>query len=447
MASISKISIPDKNELKAFTEKVIASNQHFRLELTAKLPRKKTEPVPVPERIGEPSVIKHVLYIIKENRTYDQVLGDMKQGDGDSTLTVFGKTVTPNMHQLSSQYLLLDNYYASGKCSAEGHQWTDASIVTDYVEKSVRAWIRSYPHVQYDALVYAPTGFIWDNALAHGKKVRIYGEACLCDFGGKNWSTIYKGFLNHEKLNFTNKTTIKPVEAILSQNFPSSDNHLVTDVQRAEAFTSELKEFEQQQGDQLPELMVMALSNDHTTGTRPGMPTPRAMVADNDLALAQIVEALSKSKFWNNTAIFVTEDDSQDGWDHVSAYRTVGTIICPYTKTASVVHTNYNQVSMVRTIEQILGLPPMNIMDATAMPMFDCFSAKADATPYSSLKNNIPLDELSPALGGLKGTALRYARKSMEPQYDGIDDADDDEFNQILWFAAKGKTPYPRIKK
>ena len=447
MASISKIRIPDKNELKAFTEKVIASNQHFRLELTAKLPRKKAEPVPVPERIGEPSTIKHVLYIIKENRTYDQVLGDMKQGDGDSTLTVYGKNVTPNMHQLSSQYILLDNYYASGKCSAEGHQWTDASIVTDYVEKSVRAWIRSYPHVQYDALVYAPTGFIWDNALAHGKKVCIYGEACLCDFGGQTWSAIYKGFLNHEKLTFTNKTTIKPVEAILSQNFPSSDNHLVTDVQRAEAFVRELKEYEQQPGDQLPELMVMALSNDHTTGTRPGMPTPRAMVADNDLALAQMVEAISKSKFWSNTAIFVTEDDSQDGWDHVSAYRTVGTIISPYTKTASVVHTNYNQVSMVRTIEQILGLPPMNIMDATAMPMFDCFTEKADATPYSSLKNNIPLDELNPGLGALKGTALRYAKKSMEPQFDGTDDADEDEFNQILWFAAKGKTPYPHIKK
>ena len=447
MASISIIPLPDTRELKAYTARVITSNQQFRLDLTAKLPRKKVGPVPVPERVGEPSVFKHVLYIIKENRTYDQVLGDMKKGDGDSTLTVYGRKVTPNAHQLSSQYVLLDNYYASGKCSAEGHQWTDASIVTDYIEKSVKAWIRSYPHVQYDALVYAPTGFIWDNALAHGKKVRIYGEACKCDFGTKQtWSSIYQGFLKHEKLEFKNRTTIQPVEAILSQNYPSSDNHIVTDVQRADAFAKELQAYEQQEGDQLPELMVLALSNDHTSGTRPGIPTPRAMVADNDLALAQIVEALSKSRFWKNTAIFVTEDDSQNGWDHVSAYRTVGMIISPYSRTASLIHTNYNQVSMVRTIEQILGIPPMNIMDATAMPMFDCFSSQADFTPYKALKNEIPLDEMNPDLHTLKGAALHYAKKSMEPQFDGIDDGDEELFNKILWFAAKGKVPYPRFK-
>ncbi len=448
LASVSVIQIPDNKELKAYTERVVASNMLFRIDLTAKLPREKVEAVPVPERVGEPSIFKHVLYVIKENRTYDQVLGDMKKGDGDPGLAVYDRKVTPNTHQLSDQYLLFDNFYASGKCSAEGHQWTDAAIVTDYVEKSVRAWIRSYPHVQYDALVYSPTGFIWDNALAHGKKVRIYGEACECEFATKqSWSSIYKGFLNNEKLEFKNITTIKPVEAILSQSFPSSDNHLVTDVQRADIFIKELQEYEKQDGDQLPELMVMALSNDHTAGTRPGLPTPRAMVADNDLALAQIVEAISKSKFWKNTAIFVTEDDSQDGWDHVSAYRTVGMIISPYTKTARVVHTNYNQVSMVRTIEQILGLPPMNVMDATAMPMFDCFSSEADLTPYQPLKNEIPLDEMNPELRSLNGKALHYAKRSMEPQFDGIDDGNEDLFNRILWFAAKGNARYPRIRE
>lgn len=446
-ASISLIQVPGDKELKAYTKRVIATNQHFRLDLTAKLPRKNVAPVPVPERIGEPSVIKHVLYVIKENRTYDQVLGDMKKGDGDSTLAVYGRKITPNTHQLSNQFVLLDNYYASGKCSAEGHQWTDAAIVTDYIEKAVRAWFRSYPHVQYDALVYSPTGFIWDNALAHNKKVRIYGEACSCTFKpDQTWSSIYRDFLNNKGVEFKNTTTVKPVEAILCPSFPSSDNHLVSDVQRADAFIKELEAYEKQEGDQLPELMVMALSNDHTVGTRPGFPTPRAMVADNDLALAQIVEAVSKSKFWKNTAIFVTEDDSQDGWDHVSAYRTVGMIISPYTQSAKLVHTNYNQVSMVRTIEQILGIPPMNIMDATAMPMFDCFSSQPNLSTYQALKNEIPLDELNPNLNALSGKALHYAKRSMEPQFDGIDDGNEDLFNRILWFAAKGKTPYPRRK-
>ena len=401
--------------------------------------------MPVPERIGEPSVFKHVLYIIKENRTYDQVLGDMKKGDGDSTLAIFGEKVTPNTHDLCDKFLLLDNFYASGKCSAEGHQWTDASIVTDYIEKDVRAWFRSYPHVQEDALVYAPTGFLWNNALKYGKKVRIYGEASVPEYSSQHtWTSIYKGFLNNEKFEFKNKTTIKPVEKILSETYPSYDDHKIPDVLRAETFIRELNAYEQMDGDQLHELMVMALPNDHTGGTRPGLQTPQAMIADNDLALGRIVEAITKSRFWKNTVIFVTEDDSQAGWDHVSAYRTVGMVISPYSKTGALVHTNYNQPSMVRTIEQILGVPPMNIMDATAIPMFDCFNLTADLTPYKCLENQVPLDEMNPQLSGLKGSALYYAQKSMEPQFDHIDAGDDDLFNRILWFAVKGKEKYPK---
>jgi arylsulfatase A-like enzyme len=273
----------------------------------------------------------------------------------------------------------------------------------------------------------------------------IYGEASVPEYDDKHtWTSIYNTFLNHEKFEFTNKTTIKPVEAILSQTYPSYDDHRIPDALRAEAFIQELKAYEQMEGDQLPELMVMALPNDHTGGTRPGLPTPRAMVADNDLALGKIIEALSKSKFWGNTVIFVTEDDSQSGWDHVSAYRTVGMVISPYSRTGEVMHTNYNQPSIVRTIEQILGIPPMNIMDATASPMFDCFTNKADLTPFQSVKNQIPLNEMNPPLSALKGAALHYAEKSMEPQFDGIDSGDDDLFNRILWFAMKGKEKYPK---
>ena len=445
MASVSVIQLPTENQLKKYTQKVEADNTLFRLALLKRLPRKQAIPVPVPERIGEPSVFKHVLYIIKENRTYDQVLGDMKKGNGDSTLTIFGKRVTPNAHKLCDQYVLMDNFYASGKCSAEGHQWTDASIVTDYVEKNVRAWFRSYPHVQEDALVYAPTGFIWDNALKHGKNVRIYGEASVPEYDSQQtWTSIYTDFVNGKKFDFRNKTTIKTVEGILSKNYPSYDNHQIPDVLRAKTFIEELNGYEKMDGDQLPELIVMALPNDHTGGTRPGLPTPRAMVADNDVALGQIVEAMSKSKFWNNTVIFVTEDDSQDGWDHVSAYRTVGMVISPYSRTGTVMPTNYNQTSVVRTIEQILGLPPMNIMDATAKPMFDCFAQKADLTPYQALNNQIPLDEMNPPLSALKGSDLHFAQKSMEPQFDGIDSGDDELFNRILWYAMKGKTKYPK---
>jgi len=444
MASVSVIRVPQQQQLKAYTTIVEKSNQLFRLALTAKLPRKNTEPVPVPVRIGEPSVFKHVVYIIKENRTYDQLLGDVRNGDGDSTLCIFGKTITPNTHKLCNEFLLMDNYYASGKCSAEGHQWTDMGIVTDYIEKNVRAWFRSYPHVQEDALVYAPTGFIWGNALNHGKSVRIYGEACVPEYDKSyTWTSIYEGFKKGEIFKFKNNTTIKPIEKILSPNYPGFDNHLIPDVLRAKTFIDELNNYEKTDGDQWPELIVIALPNDHTGGTRPGIPTPRAMVANNDLALGQIVEAISKSRFWKNTAIFITEDDSQSGWDHVSAYRTVSTVISPYSREKGAVHTNYNQTSMVRTIEQILGVPPMNISDATAVPMFDCFSLTPDFTSFNSVPNEIPLDEMNKNLADLKGTALHYARKSLEPQFDHIDAGDDDLFNRIIWFAMKGKLPFP----
>jgi len=444
MASFSIINIPNEKELAKFTQRVEETNQLFRLALTEKLPRENVDPVPVPLRIGEPSVFKHVVYIIKENRTYDQILGDHPAGDGDPSLCIFGKEVTPNTHKLCDDFLLMDNFYVSGKSSAEGHQWTDMAIVTDYVEKNVRAWFRSYPHVQEDALVYAPTGFIWDNARNHGKSVRIYGEACVPEMdNSETWESIYKRFKNGEKTEFKNTSTINTVPEILSQTYPGYGTHKFTDLIRAEAFIEELNAFEKMEGDQLPELMILALPNDHTSGTRPGFPTPRAMVADNDLALGKIIEALSKSRFWNNTVVFITEDDSQAGWDHVSAYRTVGLIASPYTKLKKTNSTNYNQVSMVRTMEQILGLPPMNIMDATAMPMFDCFTKNADMEPFVSVPNQIPLDEMNKELSQISGKELHYAKKSMLPQFDKIDSGHDDLFNRIIWFAANGKKPYP----
>jgi YVTN family beta-propeller protein len=444
LASISVIRVPGPRMLKAYTDTVIAVNDLARATVALQKPREGVQPKPVPERIGEPSLFKHVVYIIKENRTYDQILGDMKQGDGDPGLCIYGAEITPNTHKLSEEFMLLDNFHVSGKCSAEGHQWTDASIVTDYIEKNMRAWFRSYAHVQTDALVYAPTGFIWDNAVRNGKSARIYGEASVPVLD-KNlkWIDVYKKYINGEKVEFTNYTTIEPVKKILSQSYPSYGNHEFSDMMRADALIKELNEFEAAPGDQLPELMVVALPNDHTAGMRPGTPTPRAMVADNDASLGRIVEAFTKSRFWENTVIFVVEDDSQGGWDHVSAYRTVSLVISPYSRLRSVNHTYYNQPSMIRTIEQILGLQPMNIMDAIANPMTDCFIARKDLTPYKALPSNIPIDEMTAPLSSLSGKALHFAKKSMLPEFDGVDSGNDDLLNRILWFAAKGNTAYP----
>jgi hypothetical protein len=445
MASVSRIPVPGKKQLANYSERVLRSSLLYRMTLSLEEPRKDIPPVPVPARIGEPSVFKHVVYIIKENRTYDQILGDMPEGNGEASLCVFGEEITPNTHKLARQFTLLDNYYVSGKSSAEGHQWTDASIVTDNIEKNVRGWFRSYPHVQTDALVYSPNGFIWDNALRHGKSVRIYGEACIPEFSDSlTWSSIYSDFQNDKPFVFTNKTTIKPVEELLSTGYPGYDHHMVPDILRARAFIEELESYEAMEGDQWPALSIIALPNDHTAGTRPGFPAPRAMVADNDLALGQIVEAISKSRFWENTVIFVTEDDSQAGWDHVSAYRTVGLVISPYSQAQTLENTQYNQTSMVRTIEQILGLSPMNIIDATAMPMFDCFVPEPNNSAYEVLPNNIPLDEMNPELETLSGKALYYARKSMNPEFTHVDRGNDQLLNRIIWFATRGHERYPK---
>jgi YVTN family beta-propeller protein len=444
LASVSVFPAPDSLQLAAYTRQVKKNNRLARLALLDLLPRKGVKPVPVPQRIGEPSVFKHVIYIIKENRTYDQVLGDVKKGNGDPALCTFGEKITPNTHKLVNDFVLLDNYKASGKCSAEGHLWTDASIVTDYIEKNVRAWFRSYTHVLYDAMAYPKTGFLWDDALDHGKTVRIYGETAIPYWkSGKTWLGVYRDFQAGKPFHFKNKTTIARVRGILSPTYPGYDSHNVPDVLRAKAFIHELKAYEKMKGDQFPDLCIMALPNDHTGGTSPKHPTPRAMVADNDVSLGQIIEAVSKSKFWRNTVIFITEDDSQHGWDHVSAYRTVAMVVSPYTRTGKVISTDYNQTSMIRTIEQILGLPPMNIMDASANPMFDVFSSKPDYTPYRGLKNKIPLDEMNPPLSALKGRQRAYAVASMKMAQLGIDAGSDDLLNRIIWSSVKSKTPYP----
>ncbi|MBW4889484.1 phosphoesterase [Mucilaginibacter sp. HMF5004] len=428
----------------AYTKRVKDLNLIFRSDIARRMPRKDIAPQPVPARIGEPSVFKHVIYIVKENRTYDQVLGDMKEGNGSKDLCIYGDSVTPNQHKLAKDYLLLDNYYASGKSSAEGHQWTDQAMANDYVEKNVRAWFRSYPHTQTDAMVYGKQGFIWNNAMDHGKTVRIYGETATPNFDEKlSWTDIYRLYSDGKPFKFSNYTTISRVRPVLSPTYPGYDSHVINDQIRADAFIKELKEYEGKPGDTWPEFMELALPADHTGGLNPKLPTPRAMIADNDLALGRIVEAITHSRFYDSTVIFVTEDDSQDGWDHVSAYRTMGFVISKYSRLQRKVHTNYNQTCMVRTIEQILGIPPMNVIDATALPMYDCFTKVPDAYTYTHLPNIVPLNEMNKKLSALKGKELYYATVALRPEFKHIDGGSDDLMNRMLWYAAKGKKLYP----
>jgi len=445
LASVSIIPIPTTQKLRSFSLLAYEQNLIKRMETTELPKRSNVSPKPMPERIGEPSVFKHVVYIIKENKTYDQVFGDMKKGRGDSTLCVFGRNITPNMHAIADKYGWMDNYYASGKSSAEGHQWTDAGIVSDYVEKNVRAWLRSYPHRQEDALVYNKTGFIWNHAANYGKTVRIYGEACKTIYDEQlKWKDFYNFYINKKTPNWYNTTTIKPIKKWISPTFPDCDNMVFNDQLRADVFIKEWEEFEQK--NTLPQLMILSLPNDHTAGTSPGWPTPNAMVADNDLAVGRIIEKITTSRFWDSTVVFITQDDSQSGWDHISAYRTIGLVLSPYSN-KQVVTTHYNQTSMLRSIEQILGIPPMHIIDATAEPMFDCFTTTKNIESYKHLPSNVQLDEMNKPLTALKGIEKKYALESLEELFNEVDGGKDDGMNRIIWHYAKGNKPYPFIKK
>jgi len=453
--SLSLIKVPTANELKAYTQRALVNLRYPLLAQAALPPRPGRAPQPVPERVGEPSVFRHVVYFIKENRTYDQVLGDMAAGNGEASLCAFGEKITPNQHKLASEFVLLDNTYCSGILSADGHQWADSAFATDYMEKSFAGFPRSYPDGMedddVDALVYSPAGFLWDNALSHGKTFRDYGEFAITrkawkDRAGKGGLT----FLDHYR-EFRDGTSnirlysdpgIESLRSSLATNTIGWDLD-VPDVFRAAQFLKELKGFEEK--GEFPNLVIICLPNDHTSGTKAGSPTPAAQVADNDLALGQMIEALSHSRFWPETCVFSIEDDPQAGWDHVSGYRTTAYLASPYTRRHQVVSTQYNQTSLLRTMELILGLPPMNQMDATATPLYDCFTNTADLTPFDSLKSNIPLDQMNPDPKKVANALLRReAYASARLPLNKPDQCPEDQLNRILWHAMKGpSTPYP----
>jgi len=452
--TLSLLPVPGKRQLSKLSAIVWKNFRRERLAV-AKLPPRADQPArPVPERIGEPSVFKHVVYIIKENRTYDQVLGDEPRGNGDPSLCIFGGRITPNQHKLARDFVLLDNTYCAGILSADGHQWSTTAFATDYMEKSFAGFPRSYPdgmgEDEADALAYSPKGFIWDNVLKHGKTLRNYGEfaAPLVRWadgrkGSPSFLPCYRTWKGETKeVTFASYPMIESIRPYQPTNYVGWDMS-VPDQYRADFFIRELREFEKSGA--FPNLSIICLPNDHTSGTKRGEPTPAACVADNDLALGRIIEAISHSRFWSNTVIFAIEDDPQAGWDHVSGYRTTAYVASPYTKRGEVVKTQYNTTSILRTIEQILGLPPMNQFDATATPMFDCFTDKPDFTPFNAVPNNVPLDQMNPDPKAINDPLLRKnAYVSERLNFRQIDAAPEDVLNHILWHAMKGSTaPYP----
>lgn len=440
--TVNRIELPTGEQLKRYTAQVRRDGRVPEILRAWEKRQSGRKPAPVPARLGEPSVFEHLVYVIKENRTYDQVFGDLPQGNGDPDLCIFGREITPNHHALAEQFVLLDNFYCNGVLSADGHSWATEGNVTDHLEKAFGGFTRSYTFGD-DPITYSSTGFLWDNVLAHGLSFRNFGEMDYAEPVPANatFPQIYRDFLQKTgKIRFTQNIGIERLRRYSHREYPGW-NMRIPDVLRAEVFLKELRGAEKTGS--WPNLSIVFLPQDHTSGTTPGEPTPRAHVADNDLALGRIIEGVSRSRFWPKTCVFVIEDDPQDGFDHVDGHRSLCLVASPYTRRGAVVSRFYNQTSVLHTMQRMLGLPPMNQMDAMAPLMGECFTDRPDFRPYTALPARVPLDELNPPRSGLRGEALRWANASRRQRWDKFDMADEDTLNRVLWFAMKGERPYP----
>jgi DNA-binding beta-propeller fold protein YncE len=419
--TLSIIPMPKPDQMATYTKQAYAcSPLRDRNEVRAD----KVEPNnPIPRQVGDPSPIKYVIYVIKENRTYDQVLGDLGKGNGEPELCLFPEPVTPNHHKLAREFVLIDNLYVDGEVSADGHEWSMGAYATDFVEKiwplSYRGGkVYGYPaEGNYDQAARPSGGYLWNKCIEARVSYRAYGE-----------------WVNNGKMRpdgtFEDGTPAAPeLAGLFDPQFRGYDLDY-PDVKRAERFISELKRFEAQ--GVMPRLQVVRLPNDHTAGSRAGKPTVTAMVADNDLALGLLVEAVSHSKFWKETAIFVIEDDTQNGPDHVDAHRSPAFVISPYAKRKAIDSTLYSTSSMLRTMELILGLKPMSQFDAAARPMYNCFTSQPDFTPYKHEVPKVDLNERNPP--GMFGAA--WLEKQNLAKEDAVDDI---LFSEIIWKAVRGR--------
>ena len=409
---VSIIDVPDARQLATYTKQAMANvpspTENVDSALAARI-----------QRNVFPK-IKHVVYIIRENRTYDQVFGDLGRGNSDPKLVMFGEKTTPNAHTLARRYVTLDNFYADGEVSQDGHQWDDAAYATDFTQK---AWVNSYskrgqPEAD-ERLVASPAGYLWDNCEKHGLTYRTYGEAA--------------SFVSSPE----SEPEVRASPALrdhASLEWLKLKSHGARDTEKAAVFIKELRDAEAT-GD-WPNFMVMGLGEDHTQGLRPGAFTPTAAVASNDQAVGQIVEAVSRSRFWKETAIFILEDDAQNGPDHVDAHRTVGLVISPWVKRGAVDSTFYTSSSMVHTMELILGLPTMTQFDAAATPMYYSFTTDPVFDPIPAIAPQVDLMTRNSGEGA-------GARASLDLDFSDYDRADPDKLNAILWAALKPGEPMP----
>ena len=415
LGSLSVIAVPDAPTLAHYTA-LTARNNHFdRMTLALK-----RAPDPFWARF------KHVVLIIKENRTYDQILGDISVPPGhiggDAGLVMFGENITPNHHAIAREFGLLDNLYCSGSVSADGHQWLNEAFASDYMERAMDRYPRSYPCCGTDPLSYAGNKFVWEAAMAAGRTFRDYGE-------------------------FSPLQSMKPHEELDYNNVGDFSSSRGMDVAHAERVIRDLTAGDAGDASKaLAQLTYIWLPNNHTFGTDPGFPTPESCVADNDLGLGRIVECLSHSKrYWRDepTVVFVIEDDAQGGVDHVEGHRTVGFAISPFNRRHQVNSTNYNQLSMVRTIEVILGLKPLNQFDAAAVPMRDCFQETADYTPYVAQKNRVSLSKRNPSVRKASGIERRWAAVCSRLDFSAPDRADPNKLTEALWHHTHGAAAFP----
>lgn len=405
--SLSFIDAPKAEQLKAYTRQVYA-NTPFTDKKTVQADGETGNPVP--RKAGEKSPIKYVFYIIKENRTYDQVLGDMPEGNGDTSLCIFGKTVTPNHHAIAKEFVLLDNFYVDAEVSADGHNWSTAAYATDVVEKT---WPTSYGNrggsTSFEGgrpVTYPRDGFIWDYCKRAGISYRSYGE-----FGEYN------------------KANIKSLQGHMSPHSPGFDLDIPDQV-RADAWEHDFDSLLAVKA--VPQFNTLRISDDHTSGQKKGKISPIAAVADNDLAVGRIIEHLSESPIWKESVVFILEDDAQNGPDHVDAHRSPAFIAGPYVKRNAVVHTMYSTSGFLRTMELILGLPPMSQYDAAAMPLYECFTSKANFAPYQVKPAQVDLTKRNVAVN-------QSSKRSEQFNFAKEDAAPDLDLNEVIWKSVKGE--------